>query len=242
MKATRVFFTFLLAVLCSGLSLHAARDYADQNLGYTVHLPDNWVVDATDPSKHLFYDSTGTASGLLSIARYQRNATDFPTSREWTQAYFIAYIVAVDYSIDPWGTVLYLDSSDASTQNSLWAPEAYSRFYSLDTTLGTWDEYLRYTAAGSYGYELAALSDTADMAANIGLYAALLQSVSLPGDDEVSVKRLAPARVGAARRAFSPRTLVDPLGRRFVTVPHAGSRKAAGVVLGRDRKKRTTLP
>lgn len=241
MKQRYAILACFLIVICSLSAAHAAREYTDQNLGYSIYLPDDWVVDVSDPAKHLFYDSTGTATGLLSITRFQRNSLDYPTPREWTQAFYIAYLMTVDYSIDPWGTVLYVDSSSTSTQNSLWAPEAYSRFYSLDTTLGTWDEYLRYSAADTYGYELAALSDTADMKVNVGLYAAILQGVTLPGEEAAVIHRLEHASIATSPSAPGSQGLVDPLGRHIALTPRSGAHPAAGIVIGPNRLKRPKL-
>jgi hypothetical protein len=82
--------------------------------------------------------------------------------------------------------------------------------------LGSWAEYIRYTASNSYGYELYALSDTTDMAANVGVYAAILQGIELP--EKTSSAARSRFRLTAGRPAMTRpnRYVFDPRGRRLI--------------------------
>jgi hypothetical protein len=207
-------------------------------LGYAVYLPDNWVQSSVTATHHQFYDTTGARPGLLSLVRSPRSSVDFPTEESWTRAYYIAYLLTADpnYSYDPWGVVLYADSSQDSRQNALWAPEAYARWFSLDTAWSAWAEYVRFTASGDYGYELYAVSDTADMDTSIGYYASILQGIDIPGSTAMTHVEGRGARRGltgrAALRPSGSLVARNPLGRviRFRT-HRSRSANAAGARL-----------
>ena len=103
----------------------------------------------------------------------------YPTGEDWSRASFIAYMLVAEYAWDPWGAILYYDSSDLSKQQDFWAPETYAQYYTLDTALDAWAEYIRFPASDDYGYDLYAISDTTDLAVNIGFYAAIIQLITL---------------------------------------------------------------
>ncbi|MBD3393494.1 MAG: hypothetical protein GF418_15265 [Chitinivibrionales bacterium] len=186
------------------------------DLDYTIYLPDSWVLETVSDSQHTFYDTTFAFESQLSLVRHNRNSADYPTPEEWTRAHFIAYMLVTEYSAAPWGAVLYSDSSDTSTQGALWAPEAYAVYYSEDTLVGAWAEFVRFTASDDYGYELYALGDTADMLTNIATYAAILYGIELPGTESgLKYARPVHSRVPAVSHAEIGRTMVfDSRGRR----------------------------
>ena len=148
-------------------------------LGFSAYLPDNWIATQVNDTHAVFNDTTFTYRSQVVIKRHLRNVADFSQPTDWTRAHFIAYLLVVQYSWDPFGAVLYFDSTANCKQDSLWAPEAFSEFYTIDTILGSWDEYMRYTASGDYGYELYAIGDTADMKKNIGMYMAIIRYIHL---------------------------------------------------------------
>ena len=138
----------------------------------------------------------------------------YKTADDWTQAHFLAYKLSVLYSVDPGGVVLYSNGDTTVKQGSLRATEAYSVFFSSDTSIGSWSEYIRFTACGKYGYELYAISDTADMSKNIGVYAALLQGIVLAAGDRIISPRMFRRNVNNIEKTLVP-LLCDPLGRRI---------------------------
>jgi hypothetical protein len=148
------------------------------------------------------------------LTKYAIDTTLFASSDAWTGAYFTAYKFSVEYSVDPEGVVLYSSNDSTVRQGSLPAAEAYSVFFSYDTSIGAWAEYLRFTACGFSGYELDAISDTGDMSANIGYYAAILQSIRFLSASHVKMPF---AFRGAARRIQAAMTpyIYDPLGREI---------------------------
>ena len=233
----------ITALLCAG-ALTADQSYTDNSLEYTIFLPDNWEKNAvSNDTNHVFWDSSGNYPGTIGIVRHTRT-TDYPTADDWTRAHFIAYKIFVDNSFDtteqiwydPMGVVFYWDSSQASTQDGLWAPELYSQFYSTDTALSAWSEYIRFTAFGPFGYELYALSDTADMSANIGYYAALIHSIQLPLDTESHhIVRPAGAALPGIHEMIDPRQHVvyDIRGQCRGALPEFPSSKSpAGFFIG----------
>lgn len=180
----------------------------------TVYLPDNWIIDSPSDSQIILYDTTGTYASMISLIRHQIPATDFPTTGDWTRAFFVAYKMGVEYNYDPFGAVLYYDSTADSKQDSLWAPELYCQFFSTDTSLPNWAEYTRYTESGDHGYELYALGDTTDMATNVGVYAGIIQMIDLPESETSIVRPGIPATASRLPAAWTPDRIVDPLGRR----------------------------
>jgi hypothetical protein len=119
--------------------------------------------------------------------------------------------------------VLYFDSSATCMQDSLWAPEAFSQFYALDTQVGAWNEYMRFAAAAQYGYELYAIGDTTDMKANVGLYVAIIRFVKILNKDLVTLLHFpAPHRGRSVSylempMASSLTRITDLLGKRIVS-------------------------
>lgn len=190
MAKLNLLFPLLISVL-AGVP-RADTLIVDTDLGYTVYLPARWTVEAVSDSQHRFYETGVPRKSFLSIVRYTRNSSVYPSPDDWSRAHFIAYKVTVEYMADPWGAVLYHDSSDGSRQGNAWAPELYAMFFSRDAALGSWSEYIRYTSVGGYGYELYAIGDTADMALKLPIYGAILQGIELQGSGatESSVRRL----------------------------------------------------
>ncbi len=170
-----IVFAILLLTVC----ISADTTFVNEALNFSAYFPDNWAASQITEDHVTFHDTTGTCSSQITIKRYLRNPDDFATSEDWTRAHFIAYLLVVRYSWDPFGAILYYDSTINSVQGTLWAPEAFCEFYSVDTSLGSWNEYIRYTAQGDYGYEIYAIGDTTDMEKNIGLYSAIIQLIDI---------------------------------------------------------------
>lgn len=173
-----VFIKINLFLFCTAVLLSADTVFVNEQMGFSAYLPDNWTAVQVSDSSASIYDTTGFYKSDINIKRYYRNSTDFPTPEDWTRAHFIAYLLVVENSWDPFGSVLYFDSTQ-SKQGALWAPEAFCEFYTIDTVLGSWDEYMRYTASEEYGYEIYAIGDTSDMKNNFGFYSAIIQQIEI---------------------------------------------------------------
>jgi hypothetical protein len=209
-----------LIVLSMGVAAPRANQIiSDTALGYSIYLPtDSWVRVVKTVTHHQFYDTAFVYKSQISIVRHAYSPTDFPTPESWTRANFIAYKLCVEYSFDPFGAILYYDTASTVRQGISWATESYATFLTIDTTLGAWSEYTRYTARGAYGWEIYAIGDTADMMENIGVYAAILKIVTLPGDTNAKVvsRDASPASMSYTTSSTPGRQIVvfDPLGRR----------------------------
>lgn len=186
-----------------------AQVLKDEKFAYEIYLPNNWVRTVVSDSLHQFADTTATYKSVIGIKRYGFSSNDYPSANEWTIANFIAYKLSVTYSIDPFGVVLYYDSTSACSQGTLRAAEAYSQFYSADTAIGAWAEFIRFCALGNKGYEIYALGDTTDMKTNLGTYGAILGSVIIPDVATENSSQLLPVRRTRDTRV----RMVDPLGR-----------------------------
>jgi hypothetical protein len=219
-------------LLTFAIALCADTTIVDNQNNYSIYLPDNWTRDVKSDSEHFFVDTTYQYPALLSLRKYGIDTTLYASGNEWTSSHFIAYKLSVQYSVDPTGVVLYSSADSTVRQGSLWAAEAYSVFFSYDTSIGAWAEYIRFTACGS-GYELYAISDTGDMAAHIGYYAAILQSIRFLSTSHVKTPfafNRSARRIGDALTPY----LFDPLGRE-IWAPNISRYLSSGVYF---RKKR----
>jgi hypothetical protein len=190
----------------------AAGIVTNEQMGYALFLEDNWIIEAVSDSQHIIYDTTAATAGYIGIVRHHYDNSAM-SAQEWSRTYFLANLMVARYSADPHGVVLYIDSSLQSTQGALWAPESYIEYYSLDSTLGSYREFIRYPASTSYGYELYAISDTADMSENVGLYAAMLSSIQLPQEEATALRQLPQTRTNATLTAPHSQPLFTPMGR-----------------------------
>jgi hypothetical protein len=197
----------LLLVTCCSL-LFSAQIITDSSFKYSVYLPDHWVREVINTNQHTFHDTTYALKSQVSILRRTYSTTDYATPAQWAVANFLAYKIVAENTFDPMGVVLYSDST--ITHGALKAAEAYSVFFSADTMVGSWSELIRFTATPSFGYELYALGDTADMRLNVGAYAALINGFVIEGFTPVQ-QVLRPVR---ATKATSPAIhVVDIMGR-----------------------------
>jgi hypothetical protein len=199
-------------VLSFFFAVSASDTLTDSSLGYSIVLPENWVKEKVDPAHHRFYDSSGTFQSLVALVRYDFGSdTVFSSPEEWTRANFIAYTLSI--LADPTCNLLFYDTATVRQNGVLWATEAMTEFYSWDSTVGDWVEYIRFTASGKYGYELYAIGPMADMDSNIVLYANIIENINLPISASV-------AHPGTGHRALRPwptmaRPPVNALGRKL---------------------------
>lgn len=221
---------------CALLLIFATAIFADTTIvdiqnNYSVYLPDNWVRQIESDSQQFFVDTTFTYPALLSLRRYAIDSLVYASGNQWTMSHFTAYKLSVQYSVDPIGVVLYSNADSTIRQGDLHAAEAFSEFFSYDTSIGPWAEYIRFTACGS-GYELYAIGDTGDMSANIGYYAAILQSIRFLSNAHVAPPLAFRAVARRMQSELSP-YVFDPLGRE-IWAPNVFRYLSSGVYL---RKK-----
>lgn len=190
-----------------------SASFTDEDFGYAVSFPQHWVREKIHADQHIFYDTSGSYRSQLAIIRYPFSRSEYSSSRYWIYISYLAYRIAGEHSSDPAGIILYSDSSSSVRQGPLWAVEFYSRFFSMKAQLGWWSEYVRFTASDTVGYELYAIGDTADMAANVAFYAALLQSFRLPDERNASVRPPLFFPAGGARTGRSVSAMVDLRGK-----------------------------
>lgn len=209
------FFYALIVLSLLTVPLSADKIISDPTLGYSIYLPaDSWVRVVKSATHHQFYDTTFTNKSQVSIVRHSYASADFPTPESWTRANFIAYKLCVEYSFNPFGAMLYYDTAATVRQGISWATESYAAFMTIDTGLGAWSEFTRYTARNGYGWELYAIGDTADMKKNIGLYAGIIRLITLPGDTGTDIVRRTGRSVSLEPVAATRSGVVfDPMGR-----------------------------
>lgn len=212
-------------ILFFTLSIKADTAISNSTIGFAISLPENWVCTQTSDSTAIFNDTSLTYQSQITIKKFHRNLSDFPTPNDWTRAHFIAYLLVTKYSYDPFAAVLYFDTTATCKQDTFWANEAFSEFYTIDTVLGAWNEYIRFTATGDYGYSLYAIGDTSDMKKNIGMYAAIIQSIHLSVQQTTPIVKIIPAKtnrianvnIGMKDRVF------DLLGKRRLSTTSSNS-------------------
>ena len=214
---------FLILCIISTAASIMGENINDEQLGYTIFLPDNWIKETVSATQHRFEDTSGTYQSMIVIVRYDFSTeTVFETSQDWTRANFIAYSFSID--ADPLSVLVFYDTVTARQNGTLWATDAFSQFFSIDTTLGDWAEYIRFTASGTYGYEIYAIGPAEDMAANVGYYVAMIEGITLPMS-EVTVRNpnrgIGPALLSASGASFHSLDLlgrVVPMERRATPV------------------------
>ncbi len=165
----------------------AQMPYTNSKLGYTIMLPENWHVINSSDSQDVFFDLNSSGETYLSIVRHQIDSgtTDF----YWTKFHFLMYLSTTQEWEDPWGTILALDSSQSSTIDGAWAPQAFAQFISLDSVNGSWGEYIIFTARYQGGYELYAVGDTLDLKNKGASYSQILQSVTFSPAVSIKISR-----------------------------------------------------
>ncbi|MFP4416008.1 MAG: hypothetical protein ACOC41_02500 [Chitinivibrionales bacterium] len=227
----------MIITLCLSAISVADSTFTSSSMQYSIYLPENWVIDAAVDSQHHLYDTTGTCKAIIFISRSYINSVDYPTPEDWTRSHFVAYEYFVSHSYDPWGVVLYSDSSSDRVLDNTWSPVTYAEFVSTDSVLDSWREYVRFAAVGDYGYEISVWSDTTDMKDNIGLYSAIGSTIKFTG--EISV-------IGSASRSRyqlkhiladeNNNRVFDPLGRN-VSSSGVQRRNAFGVYIDSKGKR-----
>ena len=169
---------FMTAVMATFI-LAGAETVTDEQIGYSLHLPDNWIKSEVNSLQHLFEDTSGTYQSMIAILKYDfSEETVFTSEKEWARANFIAYALSID--VDPFSVMVFYDTVSATQNETLWAADAFSQFFSIDTTLTDWAEYVRFTASGTNGYEIYAIGPVDDMEANIGFYLTIIETITLP--------------------------------------------------------------
>lgn len=210
-----------------------AGTVTDAALGYSIELPVHWVRVVIDPTHHQFYDTTGTYQSAVSIVKKDFSAeTVYTSALDWTRANFIAYKFAVE--ADPLSAVVFYDTVTAKQNSTLWAADIYSQFFSINTAAyGDYTEYIRYTASGTYGYELYALGGVQDMQLNVGFYTVMIAGIKLSATASTVQSLTRISAVPQPAQGICGNKNLDLLGRVLHSTSIAHS--ASGRRISRDR-------
>ncbi len=203
--------------------INAAETLTDSFLGYSIFLPDNWVREIANSTDHRFFDTSQTYQSMVAIVRYDFSAdTIFSAPDEWTRANFIAYTLSV--SADPFCNLVFYDTVTVKQNGALWATDVLTEFYSYDSTIGDWAEYIRFTASGTYGYELYAIGPLSDLDSNVALYGTIIDGIVLPVSNASVFHPGTGTRTVRTSKMMTDRFL-DALGRRHDKFgPHCASK------------------
>lgn len=167
-------------ILLLGILLLVANTFSaqitDTTMGYSLELPANWKQVVKSDSQHIFKDTTYTHKSIISIVKHNVSLADFGTTDSWVRSNFIAYLLSVETSVLPYGTLLYFDSSSTRNKSEHWAPEVWSMFFD---TAYAYSEFLIFTDNGISGYEMYVIGDSADMAVHLSTYIGILNSIKL---------------------------------------------------------------
>jgi hypothetical protein len=171
-----------------GWSLPATAGLYQSALGYSIELPDGWEHMGESDSQDVFYDAAGGAKSYLSVIRHPWQSGEWSGDESWTRSHLISYLITARLGSNPWGSVVWYDSSSsAATLGDLWAPEAYTRFFSADATAeNAWGEYIIFTSSNQVGYEIYAIGDTTDMNTNVITYSSILRSIRIVPNDNAN--------------------------------------------------------
>lgn len=165
-----------------------ASEISDQQIGYTITLPENWVKEVVSDTNHRFLDTTATYTAVIGIVRYDFSSdTLFSSAEEWTRANFIGYSFVID--ADPFSLMLFYDTVTAGQNGSLWAADAYSVTFSTDTQIFDWGEYVRFTAVGTTGFELYVIGELDDMNTNVAFYRSIIDNITITLETPVLFSR-----------------------------------------------------
>ena len=93
-----------------------------------------------------FIDTSGTYQSIVALVCYDFSAeTLYTSAADWARANFIAYSFFI-YA-DPFSSLVFYDSVTARQNGTLWAADAFILYYSFDSAIDDWAEYVRYTGA-----------------------------------------------------------------------------------------------
>ncbi|HEX3020733.1 MAG TPA: hypothetical protein VHP36_10545 [Chitinispirillaceae bacterium] len=165
----------------------AQSSYTNKRLGFSIELPAGWYVINESDSQDIFFDTVSNGKTFLSVLRHQID-TNIEESY-WTKFHFLMYLSITQEWADPWGTILALDSSQSSTIDGTWAPQAFAQFVSLDSVNSNWAEYIMFTAKYRGGYEIYAIGDTLDLKSRGGTYSQIFQTISFSAPSSIKVNR-----------------------------------------------------
>lgn len=178
-RLSRVFFIYLFVLFPS-----VAATISNDKIGFTVTLPNNWVTVKTTDISMIFEDTTNKYQSEIAIYRESfAGNTLFLTPDEWTRARFVSYELTIN--ADPLCALVFFDTISIKQGGTYWAPEAYTYYFDIDSTVGEWAEYIRFTAVGTSGYELYALGPQTDLDSNLTYYSGLIDGFQIRGSNPV---------------------------------------------------------
>jgi|GEM_PF-3423836 len=172
--------TFFVLLLSTAATF--ARIITDEQLGYSITIPDTWIREAVDANHHRFVDTSGSYGSIVVIDRYDfAAAAIYESPVEWTRANFIAYMFSID--ADPLCAMLFYDTVTAMVNDTIRAMDAFTYYYDIDSAVGDWAEYIRFAATGTHGFELYAIGPQSDLDSNVEYYLTIIESITLQATD-----------------------------------------------------------
>ncbi|MBD3314277.1 MAG: hypothetical protein GF344_00690 [Chitinivibrionales bacterium] len=169
----------IVFVLLSGAWWQSSGEHYSSPLGYTIDLPEGWVAIQESDTQDIFFDTSQSPNSYLSVVSHAWQSDKWTEDESWTRSHLIGYLITAEHGANPWGDVVFYDSTASATLGDLWAPEVYTKFYWADTTTKAWAEYIIFASRNQVGYELYAVGDTTDMNNNGPVYSAILRSVNI---------------------------------------------------------------
>ncbi len=231
-----------LCISAAGLLLSlsgaaGAETFTDHTMGYSVTMPEFWVREIDSDSQHTFLDTSDSYRSFITIISYDFSAeTLYNSSSEWIQANFIANAIIAE--ADPFCALLFYDTVTARQNDTLHAADMFIKNYDYDTSLGTWCEFIRYTACGRTGYEIYVVGSEPDMDTNIGFYSQIIGSIVIE-DRNIGVIRQLKRLPAIMTTESGPKYPLDLLG-RSVNMAQKTFRRTPQILL-RPRKGVCTL-
>lgn len=221
-----------LIIVSLFITASQAAEINDEQLGYSIVLPENWIREVVSDTSRRFFDTTGTYSSTVGIIRYNFGAdTIFKQSEDWTRANFIGYSIVID--ADPFSTVLYYDTVTARQNDNLWAADAFSCTFSIDTLMFDWGEYIRFTATGTFGFELYAIGELNEIIENIEVYKSIIDNIAITQEASVIVSSPVAASMLHQRQPASF-SRINLMGRRM---NRSTQNKASQIIIDRNRHR-----
>lgn len=156
-----------------------AATISDNNLGYTISLPDGWVEGCIDSNHHIFEDTTDKLRSLIGIKVYDLQEFDVPfTPKEWTRTNFLGYYLWA--SVESTNVVVYCDTLLATEIHNRFTADIYTYFFDVEgSSVGNIAEYVRYTAVGNKGYEIYVIGPLSDMDTNLIYYLTIIETITI---------------------------------------------------------------
>lgn len=171
-------FLLVSMILCFMKINLLAETISDNTSGYTITLPDGWIMSVVDSTHHIFEDTTDQRNSLIGIKTYKIQELDNSfTEKEWVETNFLVYYLLA--SVESTNVVIYYDTLIATEVHKRYTADIYTFFFDPENqSTGDIAEYVRYTANGNLGYEIYAIGPISDMDTNLIYYLTIIENIS----------------------------------------------------------------